>query len=101
MLRRLLERYHAIPAQHSFLLMGIRYCVVRFVFELQLSETRMKTYKWLGLSAAIVITVLEGMLFTSRIGSRNERRAAVAAPEVHAATTLASKPTGRNSPSKS
>jgi hypothetical protein len=63
----------------------------------------MKAYQWLTLSAAIVITVLEGMLFTSASGivSPIETRAAVAVPEAHPATSLASEPTGHNSPSKS
>jgi hypothetical protein len=63
----------------------------------------MKAYQWLTLSAAIVITVLEGMLFTSasRIASPIETRAAVAVSEAHPASSLASEPTGRDSPYKS
>jgi hypothetical protein len=63
----------------------------------------MKTYQWLTLSAAIVITLLEGMLFASAssIVSPIETRTAVAVPQTHPATSLASEPTGRNSPSRS
>jgi hypothetical protein len=63
----------------------------------------MKAYQWLSLSAALALTVVEGVVFTSatRIVSPIEARAAVAAPEAGPATSLASKPTGRISPSKS
>jgi hypothetical protein len=63
----------------------------------------MKAYQWLTLSAAIVITGFEALLFTSttRNVSPIETRAAVSVPEAHPATSLASEPTGRDSPSKS
>jgi hypothetical protein len=63
----------------------------------------MKAYQWFTSSAAIVITVFQGLLFTSasRIVSPLETQATVAAPGVEAAISLASEPTGRNSPSKS
>jgi hypothetical protein len=63
----------------------------------------MKAYQWITLSAAIGITVLEGMLFTTASSTVPpiETRAAVAVPEDHPVTSLASEPTGRNSPSRS
>ncbi len=63
----------------------------------------MKAYQWLTLSAAIVLTLLEGLLFTSetRILSPIETRAGVVVPEAHPATSLASEPTDRSNPSKS
>jgi len=63
----------------------------------------MKAYQWLTLSAAIFITLLEGMLFTSetRIASPIEARAAAAVPEAYPATSLACERTGRKNPSKS
>jgi len=63
----------------------------------------MKAYQWLTLSAAIVITGFEALLFTSasRSVSPIETRAALAVPESQPTTSLASGPTVRNSPSKS
>jgi hypothetical protein len=63
----------------------------------------MKTYQWLTLSAAIVITVLEGMLFTSASSTVPpiETRTTLAVPEAHPATSLANEGTGRNSPGRS
>lgn len=63
----------------------------------------MKAYQWLTLSAAIVITGFEALVFTSttRNVSPIETQAVVAAPGADPATSLASEPTGRNSPSKS
>lgn len=63
----------------------------------------MKAYQWLTLSAAIVITGFEALLFTSttRNVSPIETQAVVAAPGADPATSQTSEPTGRNSPSKS
>jgi hypothetical protein len=62
----------------------------------------LQPYQWLTLSATIVITVFQCLLFTSasRIVSPIETQA-VAAPGADPATSLVSEPTGRNSPSKS
>lgn len=63
----------------------------------------MKAYQWLTLSAAIVITGFEALLFTSttRNVSPIETQAVVAAPGADLATSRTSEPTGRDSPSKS
>jgi hypothetical protein len=63
----------------------------------------MKAYQWLTLSAAIVITGFEAVGFTSatRIVSPIETQATATVPGANSASSLASEPTGRNSPSKS
>ncbi len=63
----------------------------------------MKAYQWLTLSAAIVFTVFEDLLFTQASGiiSPVDTQAALTVPGAEPATSLSCEPRGRNSPAKS
>jgi hypothetical protein len=81
---------HAIlyeTGQYSFLSMMRGLCDTGVSFS-KPTETVMKAYQWLTLSAALVLTVFEGVLFTSATGivSHVETRAPAAVAEAYSPT---------------